>query len=77
VPGQLAGCAVRYRGVYSPPVDGDDAARIAGWFESNHGPLRQVAALATRYRRASRDIGRVRIEVFTAVDRCQRAEARP
>jgi len=32
---------------------------------------------STRYRRATRDIGRVRIEVFASLDRCERAEARP
>jgi hypothetical protein len=45
VSGQLAGCVVRYRDVYSPLSMATMAASIAGWFESNHGPLRQVVAL--------------------------------
>jgi hypothetical protein len=35
-PGQLAGCAVSYRGVYFAAVDPGDAASIAGWFELGH-----------------------------------------
>jgi hypothetical protein len=32
---------------------------------------------STRYRRATRDIGRVRLDVFASLDRCERAEAQP
>jgi hypothetical protein len=37
MPGQLAGCAVRYRGCPLAAVDRGHAATIADWFELGHG----------------------------------------
>jgi hypothetical protein len=55
--------------------DPDELAPAAVVLDSALADDPPGGAGVTRYRRAVRDIGRVRIEVFTPVDRCEPAEA--
>jgi hypothetical protein len=57
--------------------DPDDLAAVAVVLGSAPADDPCNSGGSRRYRRAVRDIGRVRIEVFVSLDRCERAETAP